>query len=299
MKTSSSVDFSITHWIIFDGSLSYDPDEDGSITEWFWYFGDGTQGTGEKEAHIYSAPGEYNVILTVTDNYGAKDNYETIAKITQPNRPPSAPTIEGETNGSVNVEYTYTVVSTDADNDTIKYTIEWGDGNINESEFLPNGTPFIAYYSWTAAGEYVVTVTVTDRKTSKSVSMPVIIGIHRIGDIGLLIDIDGDGSYDVFRNTTTGHETDVGQDNKGNYLIDIDGNGDIDFIYDPLSGSMTPYESEESLLDIPIAIIALIVAVVIISLIILALFKFGYLYIDEKPIKKPIKRNKGKNRHKT
>ena len=51
-------------------------------------------------------------------------------------------------------------------------------------------------------------------------------------------------------------------------------------------------------MDFWIAII-IVEAVVIIFLIILALFKFGYLYIDEKPIKKPIKRNKGKNRHKT
>ncbi|GAH14381.1 unnamed protein product, partial [marine sediment metagenome] len=61
--------------ITFNGSNS--SDLDGTITEWFWDFGDGTNGTGEITSHNYSTPGTYNVTLTVTDNKGDTGTYET------------------------------------------------------------------------------------------------------------------------------------------------------------------------------------------------------------------------------
>ena len=55
----------------FDGSSSSDPD--GSIVAYEWDFGDGSTGSGEVVTHEYSEKGDYTVILTVTDNDGAKD----------------------------------------------------------------------------------------------------------------------------------------------------------------------------------------------------------------------------------
>jgi hypothetical protein len=55
----------------FNGSASYDPD--GEIVEYYWNFGDGSHGFGEFSNHRYTVPGEYNVTLTVTDNYGKID----------------------------------------------------------------------------------------------------------------------------------------------------------------------------------------------------------------------------------
>jgi PKD repeat protein len=50
----------------FDAEGSEDPD--GSITEYAWDFGDGTEGSGEKPEHAYANPGLYTVKLTVTDS---------------------------------------------------------------------------------------------------------------------------------------------------------------------------------------------------------------------------------------
>src|SRR5439155_24947852 len=51
----------------FDASASHD---DGQIIAYAWAFGDGTTGTGVRPVHIYQAAGNYQVILSVTDDRG-------------------------------------------------------------------------------------------------------------------------------------------------------------------------------------------------------------------------------------
>ncbi|MFA5101965.1 MAG: PKD domain-containing protein [Candidatus Thermoplasmatota archaeon] len=65
--------------VVFDASGCYDPD--GTITSYLWDFGDGTTGTGAVLAHTYTAPGEYTVTLTVTDNAGLTQNYTQLVRI--------------------------------------------------------------------------------------------------------------------------------------------------------------------------------------------------------------------------
>jgi PKD repeat protein len=159
--------------IIFNGSKSSDPD--GTITNWAWFFGDNLTGTGKTVTHTFSQAGNYTVTLTVTDNEGATHTDTTTCtitqNITQPNRPPTKPILTGTITGSTNTPYTYTVVSTDPDNDTIQYTFDWGDSTTNSSGFLPNGTSYTANHSWTTLGQYTITVTVTDNQTQNSSSM--------------------------------------------------------------------------------------------------------------------------------
>src|SRR5207244_1658309 len=45
-------------------------DRDGSIVNWPWHFGDGTNDSGRYVYHTFAAPGSYLVRLTVTDNAG-------------------------------------------------------------------------------------------------------------------------------------------------------------------------------------------------------------------------------------
>jgi len=58
--------------IEFDASSSYDPD--GTIVSYDWDFGDGAKASGDVVTHAYSSAGNYTVILTVTDNEGAKNS---------------------------------------------------------------------------------------------------------------------------------------------------------------------------------------------------------------------------------
>lgn len=154
----------------FDGSLSYD--NDGYIVEWFWNFGDGTTGSGEITSHTYSSPGIYNVILIVTDNKKVSDSDLTTAVIGLPNNPPVL-NVSGPTEGFVNIEYLFSIFSTDEDDDDIKYTVDWGDGNIDESMFLKSGDLFNVSHKWTEQGEYIINVSAYDSKTIAKIDITI------------------------------------------------------------------------------------------------------------------------------
>ena len=257
--------------ITFDGSLSYDPDG-GDITSWYWDFGDGTNGTGETTTHYYSNPGAYNITLTVKDDQGYTNTYETTVIIMQANRPPSNPEIDGPRNGTKNTNYTYTAVSTDLDNDTIRYFFDWGDGTNTTSAFLASGITYNTNHSWTTSGIYAITVYAEDinHGVSGTTEMTVFIDMHVqfIDDViqGYLLDTDNDGIYDIFHNNATGNETTVELQNNGNYLIDSDGDTLWDYEYDPETSGLTSYsplEEEEEDMTPWYALVALIIMVVI------------------------------------
>ena len=65
------LDPAVNEIITFNASNSYD--SDGFIVNYEWEFGDGFNKTGEVVTHAYASPGNYSVILTVTDDDGAVD----------------------------------------------------------------------------------------------------------------------------------------------------------------------------------------------------------------------------------
>jgi hypothetical protein len=73
--------------VLFDGSQSFDPNDDP--LDFYWDFGDGSTSTGEKISHIYQIPGEYLVALTVDDRLASTTATTTI-KILSPSLPSSA-----------------------------------------------------------------------------------------------------------------------------------------------------------------------------------------------------------------
>jgi hypothetical protein len=159
----------INTMIFFDGSRSSDPD--GNITKWLWVFGDNTNGSGTTALHTYSKTGTYTVALTVIDDEGANNTDTTICMIIDTNnRPPTKPTITGPANGTTNISYIYTAVSTDPDNDTIRYSFNWGDqtSNFNTSTFLPSNMSVTCSHRWSTPGQYNLTVVVTDNQTESS-----------------------------------------------------------------------------------------------------------------------------------
>lgn len=85
-KASASSDQSIYYDtktpVQFDGSRSYDQDNDNLI--YIWDFGDGTFGYGAIVEHIYQQPGEYDVTLTVWDGQVAHSD-NCLIKIKDPN----------------------------------------------------------------------------------------------------------------------------------------------------------------------------------------------------------------------
>ncbi|HET7664756.1 MAG TPA: PKD domain-containing protein, partial [Mycobacterium sp.] len=69
--------------VSFDGSASTDPD--GDALTYAWNFGDGTNGTGVKPSHTYTADGDFNVSLVVKDTHDASSTpATTLARVTRP-----------------------------------------------------------------------------------------------------------------------------------------------------------------------------------------------------------------------
>ncbi len=134
----------------FDASASTDADEDGQVVSYAWNFGDGTTGTGATPQHTYMAAGTYNVVLTVTDNGGATASVTSLIVIDNP-PPPTAffvTNVSFQTasfDGGGSSAYGGTIAS---------YAWNFGDGT--------TGTGDTAQHTYATAGNYTVTLNVTD-----------------------------------------------------------------------------------------------------------------------------------------
>ncbi len=123
--------------VSFSSNGSSDPD--GSITGYLWDFDDGNQSTAANPSHIFASQGQYNVMLTVTDDDGATGTDEVVVDVSDPpNQPPvayiDAPDQEGVY--PVNQAITYSGHATDNE-----------DGDLGASAFtwsviLPNGQTY-------------------------------------------------------------------------------------------------------------------------------------------------------------
>jgi len=221
----------------FDGSGSND--SDGNIIFYEWNFGDGTTGTGEQLVHIYKNVGNYTVTLTTTDDDSAISENTTYASVS--NLPPKKPILDGVTNGTQDTSYEYTIVSTDPNNDTIRYIIDWNDNSNNtKTNLVKNNTIEHVTHIWKSAGIYDVGAYVTDKNnaSSESAELIVLIDIQYCNYTGYLIDHNGDGTYDSFYCNETWKETAVKQ--KGEeYLIDSNDDGNWNYTFDSVKGFAT------------------------------------------------------------
>jgi PKD repeat protein len=68
--------------VTFDASASYAPGEPGgTIDQYLWDFGDGSDGTGVIVTHTYDKPGSYSVKLTVIDNESLNHTKTAIVEV--------------------------------------------------------------------------------------------------------------------------------------------------------------------------------------------------------------------------
>jgi PKD repeat protein len=125
-------------------------DAEGPITTWGWTFGDGAASTQQNPVHGYAAGGTYTVALTVTDAAGAQHTIEHSVSVTAPNAPPVA-AFGASCTG---LTCAFADQSTDADGPITSWNWSFGDGT---TSVLQSPT-----HSYSAAGSYPVTLTVTD-----------------------------------------------------------------------------------------------------------------------------------------
>ena len=68
--------------VLFDGSLSVDPDTDDRIIDYRWTMGD-DHWNGPRFVHVFTEGGEYEVELTVTDTHGATDTDRDTVRVSE------------------------------------------------------------------------------------------------------------------------------------------------------------------------------------------------------------------------
>ena len=119
---------------------------------WNWDFGDGKSSTQQNPTHIYSSPGNYQVILEVTDNDDESDTDSTSCHVTEVTEGVSA-NADGPYQGTVGESIQFQGMATGG---VPPYTWEWdfGDGGSSTQQ---NPT-----HTYTNAGTYTATLTVTD-----------------------------------------------------------------------------------------------------------------------------------------
>ncbi len=238
----SSTKENVNTVITFDASESFD--SDGTIASYMWDFGDGETATGIQVDHVFTNPGIYQVLLTVTDNDGALDEDAVDIIISRGNNPPEKPKITGPASGSKGIEYEYSMVSTDVENDNISYIVNWGDGKTNSTNFVSSNYSSTLSHIWIQAGRYVIKVKVEDDNQSVSETTEYVVLIdakelyYNNFYIGYVTDDNGNGTFDTFLN----NENLLTEISPGNYLIDSNGDGIWDYTYNAETEVVAEYK---------------------------------------------------------
>lgn len=122
-----------------------------------WDFGNDGKATGQVVSHVFSAGGNYLIVLTVTDQAGSSSTAQrvlTVGAVTIPTgisltSSPNPPVAKQAT--------TFTATATPATNHRIvTYDISWGDGQSNQT------STGVVQHTYNQSGAYAVNVTVRD-----------------------------------------------------------------------------------------------------------------------------------------
>ncbi|MFL5402590.1 MAG: PKD domain-containing protein [Gemmatimonadales bacterium] len=137
-------------------------DADGTITATHWDFADDqTSADGTSVAHLFAAAGTFNVTLTVTDNAGDK-NAKTLGVVVTAATPVNVPPVASFTvpTCAATAACTFTSTSTDADGTVVSAHWDFGDQTSMDGLSVD--------HTYSAAGTFNVTLTVTDDKGAAS-----------------------------------------------------------------------------------------------------------------------------------
>ena len=145
-------------------------DPDGAITGYSWSFGNGSTSSSPNPSAIYTTPGIYTVLLTVTDNQGATAVRSQTVTVNPANIAPvpviAATPLTGPAPLTVNVNG---AGSSDLDGSIVNYAWNFGNGE--------TATGPLGQVTFTTGGSYTIRLTVTDnRGTSRNTTVTVVAG---------------------------------------------------------------------------------------------------------------------------
>ena len=133
----------------FDASAS--TDTSGTITSYAWTFGDGNTGTGVTTDHSYASGNTYTVSLTVTDNHNQTSTVSHPVTVSAATNPPPVAVFTANCTA-----LTCTVDASGSHDDGSIASYNWAFGDTQV------GTGKTASNTYAAAGDFTITLTVTD-----------------------------------------------------------------------------------------------------------------------------------------
>ena len=128
-----------------------------TITRYEWDFGDGTGGSGVVTSHRFTAPGVYQVVLTVTDDAGSTARATTPLTVGPTVGPAPVAAMTCAPAGPRRAGCNASASRPGSGSNIESYTFNWGDGSPDEV-----GTNPLQTHLYAAAGTFTVTLTVRD-----------------------------------------------------------------------------------------------------------------------------------------
>ena len=170
-------------------------DADGTISSYEWSFGLGEGiATGATQSHIYNTAGEYTATLTVTDN---NKNIDTTQVLIEVYIPPVAIASITPVEGQIPLDVSMLSESTDFDGTIISTVWDFGAGQ-------GGGSGSTQSHRYTTAGDYTVTLTVTDNDGATDTTQVSVIAkptgtpvIHGLSILPIPAKINTDVSFNV------------------------------------------------------------------------------------------------------
>ena len=140
-------------FVAFDGGASQDPDGEISTYDWTFLATDTTTASGAQVEKAFPVPGEFQLLLTVTDDRGASSSDTTTVTISA-NEAPLA-VANGPYQGVAGADLSFTASgSTDPDGSIESFDWDFGDGE--------TGSGPAPLHTYAQQGSYTVVLIVTD-----------------------------------------------------------------------------------------------------------------------------------------
>jgi PKD repeat protein len=173
--TTSPTNPGVEQDVFFNATQSAPATADRTIVSYEWSFGDGDSARGVAVTKKYHAPGVYTVQLTVTDDAGSIGRSSPTSLTVGPSVSPTPTASMTVTPSSpkANTPATFNASASRPGSgaNITSYVFSWGDGSPTETVTNP-----VQSHTYTAAGTFAATVTVTDslgRTASATVSVTV------------------------------------------------------------------------------------------------------------------------------